>query len=463
MYDVVKFQVKTEKKNIALAIAPTLGASGQTAYLLPYTTQKDATALKVSLKEAATIAEKYGFYTISTGVSEKNVSCPLMNDKGQVLGLIQKGTDTESYAMSADYAKQLSINLLSTNDYTLNNIGIMKGLPEDENQALVYLMTAKASENYIEQLALFMEKYPNNADGYLRRATYYVEQQEYEKAEADLVTYLEKDADKADAHYNIGFLIYNKVVNIPEPAYKDWSKEKALDEINTAIELKPNNPIYLKMKADILLAMNDFDNAYLTYEKLLDTDMKSPAVYSFMAECKTAQQAPEEEIIAILDKAMEEFTKPYGEDVAPYLYNRAVHKAAAGKYREAVVDFNDVEHIYGGRGSADFYLERARTESKCRMYQQALDDLKEACELAPQAEEPFAELATLQVTIKDYPGAVETAQHLINTHPESPYGYRFLGFAQANMGKKAEGKANLEKAKKLGDPNAETIIQRYCK
>ena len=35
MYDVVKFQVKTEKKNIALAIAPTLGAIGQTAYLLP--------------------------------------------------------------------------------------------------------------------------------------------------------------------------------------------------------------------------------------------------------------------------------------------------------------------------------------------------------------------------------------------------------------------------------------------
>lgn len=66
MYDVIKFQVNTDKKTAALTMAPTLATTGQTAYLLPYTTQKNATAQKVTLKEASTVAEKYGFYVISS-------------------------------------------------------------------------------------------------------------------------------------------------------------------------------------------------------------------------------------------------------------------------------------------------------------------------------------------------------------------------------------------------------------
>lgn len=463
MYDVVKFQVKTDKKTTALAMAPAQGTAGQAAYLLPYTTQKNATAQKVTLKDAATVAEKYGFYTIDAAVSEKNVSCPLMNANGQVLGLIQKGTESESYAMSADFAKQLTINALSSNDYTLNSIGITKGLPDSEDEALVLLMTSRSNPNYLEQLEMFIKQHPDNADGYLRRAQYNVDVQQYEQAENDLNIYLEKDADKADAHYNIGYLIYNKATYAPEPAYKDWTREKALSEVETAISMNPNQPVYLKMDADILYAMGDFAKAYSVYEKLMETDLKGPAVYSYLAQCKVAMEAPEEEIIAILDKAMESFNKPYGEDAAPYLYTRAMHKAEAGQLREAVNDFNDVEHIYGGRASADFYLERGRAESKCRMYQQALDDFKEACELAPGAEEPLIELASLNITVKDYNAAMETAQKLLTINSESSYGYRFLGFAQVNLGNKAEGKANLTKAKELGDPNAQTIIDKYCK
>lgn len=463
MYDVIKFQVKTDKKTTALVIASTNGTAGQTAYLLPYTTQKNATAQKVTLKDAATVAEKYGFYTISTAVSEKNVSCPLMNDKGQVLGLIQKGTDSECYAMAADYAQQLSIGALASSDYTLKSIGIMKGLPSDENEALVYLMTARDSENYADQLNLFVQQHPDNADGYLRMAQLNVDNQQYEEADKNLQIYLEKDEDKADAHYNIGFLIYNKAVYAPEPAYKDWTKEKALSEIDTAIGLNPESAIYQKMKADVLYAMGQYETAYSEYEKLLETEAKGAAIYSYMAQCKIAMQVSSDEIVAILDKAMEFFTKPYGEDAAPYLYSRAHHKAEAGKFREAVTDFNDVEHIYGGRASADFYLERGRAEAQCRMYQQALDDFKESGELAPGAEEPLVELASLQITIKDYQTAIETSKKLLEINPESAYAYRFMGFAQVNLGQKNEGKNNLTKAKDLGDPNAEVIIQKYCK
>ena len=40
---------------------------------------------------------------------------------------------------------------------------------------------------------------------------------------------------------------------------------------------------------------------------------------------------------------------------------------------------------------------------------------------------------------------------------------RMLGFVQIQLGQKDAGKQNLLKAKELGDPNAETLIEKYAK
>lgn len=462
MYDVIKFKVANSQPTASLTVAPTQGTAGQAAYLLPYNTQKNATAQKLSIKEVQTVSDKYAFYTLSASLSEKNVSCPLLNDKGQVLGLAQKGTDSECYGMAADYAQQLSINPLASNDYALNNLSVLTGLPEGCDEALVYLMTVRGRANYPGQLELFIQQYPDNAEGYLRRGTLRMEMGQFEAAEEDLNTYLEKNTDKADAHYNIGFLIYNKERYMPEVTYKDWNKEKALSEMEAAISIQPT-PVYIKMKADVLYFLERYEEAYQTYDSLKDTELDGPVIWSFMAQCKTDMGAPEEEIIALFDKAMSQYSKPYNEEASPYLYNRGIHLSRAGRYREAVNDFNDLEHIYSGYGTSDFYLERAKAEKQCKMYQQALDDLMEAQKLAPQNEEVLMEKAALHITIKDYEGAMATAQQLIELDGNSPYGYRFLGFAQVCNKQKAAGKANLLKAKELGDPNAEVIIEKYCK
>ena len=54
-----------------------------------------------------------------------------MNAEGEVVALVQKNSDkesTSSYAIGIGYAKSLSITALSANDFTLNTIGIKKGL-----------------------------------------------------------------------------------------------------------------------------------------------------------------------------------------------------------------------------------------------------------------------------------------------------------------------------------------------
>ena len=84
--------------------------------------------------------------------------------------MLQKNTEAdspESYAIGISFVKGLSISALSGTDMALNSIGIKKGLPEDESQALVYLYISSSQlngEDYLELLNDFISRYPNNME-----------------------------------------------------------------------------------------------------------------------------------------------------------------------------------------------------------------------------------------------------------------------------------------------------------
>ena len=459
IYDVVKFKVNTSKKISPLTLASGKATSGQTLYVLPYSTQKTVTPVKGAITAASDIAESYKFYTLGVAIDDKNMSCPVLNEAGQVVGLVQKGDDKECYALDSQYGSNLSISAISGSDYTLASIGIDKDLPENAQDALVYLMMNNNNEKLINRM---IEKFPNEADGYLRRATNSLDKKEFESAEADLNTYLDKSQDKVEAHYQISKLLYNLKIYMPDASYKDWDYDKALSEIDQALSVSPQ-AVYTRLKADIYFAKEDYNSALSEYNKLIGTELNAAEIYICMADCKERLQSSDEEIMECYDKAVEQYTKPYSNDAAPYLYARAQRKASTGKYRDAVNDYNDVEHIFGGRASAEFYYNRSIAEKNGKMYQQAQQDIKEALELAPENEEILLEYAGLHIMLKDYETSKLAAERAIQLYPEEPLGYRYLGYSQAMMGNKTEGKANLEKAKQMGDDNAQNIIDKYCK
>ena len=59
--------------------------------------------------------------------------------------------------------------------------------------------------------------------------------------------------------------------------------------------------------------------------------------------------------------------------------------------------------------------------------------------------------------------AMETARESIRQRPNYSDGYLFLGLAQCLKGQKEEGVKNLLKAKELGDPQADMLIEKYSK
>ena len=97
MYDVIKFRVGiTEKKVPALVVATAAPAVGSDAWMLPYSTQKSIACVSGKVKEVSKVAGEYHYYTLSMQMKDKMVSCPVMNEEGQVFGIAQKssGLDT---------------------------------------------------------------------------------------------------------------------------------------------------------------------------------------------------------------------------------------------------------------------------------------------------------------------------------------------------------------------------------
>ena len=215
IYDVVKFRTAIDGKIEPLKIASSPAKVGETVYLLPYSTQNNATAQTGKVTAVDSIGHDGFYYTLSIQTTAKTISCPIMNTNGEVLGMIQKNASdeaTESYAIGASYGASLNISAFSANDMTLNKIKIPKAIPESEDQALVYLyMLSTNREAYLQALEDFMTDHPNNYEGYLRRAAMNMEENtadSWKLAQSDMDKALEVATTKAEAKYSLAKMLY---------------------------------------------------------------------------------------------------------------------------------------------------------------------------------------------------------------------------------------------------------------
>ena len=72
--------------------------------------------------------EKYNYCVLATSAPEKNNGAPLLNDKGQLVGIYNNSGTLQS-ATDARYANDFALVGLSQNDPTLLQCGIRIGRP----------------------------------------------------------------------------------------------------------------------------------------------------------------------------------------------------------------------------------------------------------------------------------------------------------------------------------------------
>lgn len=464
MYDVAKFMV-TVKKPTTLTLAAS-AANGSTAWMLPYTVKKAPECIQGTVSSSESFQGNYAYYTLAMQVPEQHAGSPVLNDNGEVLGLLQPAAGgaaaTTSYAVSATFANELRISGLSLNDPALRSTNIAKALPDQLDEALLTIYMAATvmdQAQYEELLNRFIQKFPDAADGYIYRARIAVAKGDFAAANADMKQALSVGGKTDDTHYQFAQMIYQKEVYQKDQPFSEWNLDLALEESRKANSLNPQ-PVYLKQQAQILYVQKKYDESFKLFEQLTQTPLRDADIFYSAAQCKL-QLGEREQMLALLDSAVNTFTKPYIKTAAPYLLARANALFDAGKYRPAVNDYNDYEALMVSQLTAEFYYQREQAEMAGHLYKQALEDIVRATEMAPADPIFFAEKANVELRVGKTDEAIATAQQSIRISPDNSDGYLILGLAQCVKGQKEEGLKNLNKAKELGNSQAQSLIDKY--
>lgn len=464
-YDVAKFRTTARRTN-PLAIAATAVAEGSNAWVLPYSVKKSPEVIKGEVSKAETFQDKYTYYTISmTDIPENTMSCPLLNDDGETIGLIQesvKAVGTVCHAVSATFAANLKISGLSINDPVLRSTTIKKDLPDDLDQAVLTMYVASSavdSAAYVGLVEDFIRKFPNSPDGYIYRAQLNTDTKNFSAADRDMAQAI-KVADKKDeAHYSYSGLIYQKELYMSDTPYEPWTLDRAAEEAEEAYKTNPI-AVYRQRKAQIRFTQKRYDEAYNIYKSILYAGTRTAEIYYEAALCKE-MTGDSTAMLAMLDSAVNTFSRPYLKEAAPYLFARAQRLNAMKEYRKAVTDYNEYEHLMSAQLTDRFYYIRALAEIEGHLYQQAINDLNKAIDKNPTSTLYHAEKASLEVRLGLLDDAIATAESCISLDAALSDGYLFLGLAQCLKGNKTEGLANLQKAKELGDEQAGELMEKY--
>lgn len=463
-YDVAKFRVDA-KKTVPLPIAGTAATEGAQVWLLPYRDTKQVPQGEV--RKTETVGSGHAYYTIAMTMPDGTTSCPLLNEAGEAVGLMQQPYsqgDSLSYAVSALFADSLRVSGLSINDAALRSTNIKKDLPTDLDQAVLSLYVGQASldsAQFIQLINDFISRFPNSPEGYTYRAQTALLDMNFDAAARDMERAISVADKKDEAHFNYSRLIYQKEVYMSQTPYQPWSLDKALSEAQEAGRLNPQ-AIYRHQEATILYAQKKYAESADIYASLFDGELRSAELFYEASRCKAALRDTVGQI-ALMDSCMAMFNQPYLKEAAPYLLARAQLLMDANQNRKAVADLNEYEKLMVATVNDRFYYLRFQAELGGRLFQQALADIDRAIQMNPQYDLYYAEKASLQVRVGLFDEAIATATECVKTAPDHSDGYLFLGIAQCQKGLKADGLKNLQKARELGDSQADALIEKYSK
>ena len=459
IYDIAKFQVSG--KTAAAPLATTVSA-GDEVWLTPIL--KSGNAEKANVTSVEKFMDKYNYAILSSSATDKMNGVPVFDKKGQVIGLYNKSGDSQS-STDANYAKDFVLKGLSQNDVTLRQSDIRIGLPNTLEEAVVALMLSSEKPANIHEAIVneFITKFPQSNDGYYALANIQIAKGEVANADKTMQTAIGKVTAKDEAHYNFARLIYRNAF-IPEFEEKakaiGWTLDKALDEVQKAQSAKANDA-YRHLQAQITYAKGDYAKAYTDFEALTKTKFNNPELYLEMAQSRQHLGGTDQEILDLLNKSIELCDTPYVSTSAPYFYTRGQQLEKMGEYRKAVQDYYTYEYFNQGRLGAAFYYMREQCEVKGRMWQQALQDILVASQLDPKEALYPTEAGSLLLRLNKLDAAMSAAQQAIQLDAAQPDAYLILGIAQCESKQKESGIKNIQKAKGLGNTQADTFLQKY--
>ncbi len=464
MYNVVKMQVALEKKSkiTYLQQAATPGTAGSLVYILPYAkASKNAICTEDTIAKLETFKDNYSYYTIGKPSNERLKNSAVLNEEGEMLGLLQLAAKEgkNAYVIDSKFITDMKIKPMDAGNNDLKAIYIKKALPETEEDALTYLYLLDKKDSITSMACVddFIQKYPQNTSGRILKAEKMIEAANYQEADKLYEEALNAEGIKKDeVYFSKSKAIYAINLNKAYNKYNDWDMEKALAETRNAYSVNPL-PIYIEQEANCLFVLKRYDEAREKFMDLTKTNLRSGEMFLNAAQCNIVQNK-EEGVLELLDSALACYPTPYPSSAANTILIRANELAKAGKNKDAVLGLNEYERLAKGNLNANFYYGREQLEIKARMYSQALSDIEKTIMLEPKEPLYYAEAAALNYRVGQMDDAIEYGKKAIALDEKFADPYRIVGVCYNQKGNKAEAKKYLQKAIDLGDTLAEGVI-----
>lgn len=465
LYNVCRF--KAEGPLTALSLASKPVTSGNKVWVsLP---NKFGKTEETSINKVEIFNEKYNYYTLSNpfAIPSSFSGLALTNAAGQAIGLVQVSAQGEASAIDLSFIRTLQItDALAINDPTLLTTHIRLALPQNKEQALTLLvLLGQRSDsltrvNYIHD---FIRQFPSEIDGYQALAEEELRAKHYGEAHSQLQYAINKCDKKDEAHAAWAKLIYQKNIWFPQDVADEFTISNGLQAIRTAYKLQPL-PAYKHQEAQLLFLQNQYAEALDIFLSLTKTNIRSGEIFFEASACKEALKAPTEEVICLLDSAVNVHLATEPQLAAPYVLSRADAWNRAANYRKAVSDYNLYDSINGGRPiSPEFYYVRSKCEVQIRQFQQALTDLNRALLLDSRNSLLWAEKAAMHLRFKQYEDAIRASEFCLKFDEQNTDAMIVAGIALDALSKdkarsKSEASENKQKsiayfdrAKALGD------------
>lgn len=465
-YDVCRFRVKGYTNGSTALPLTTDNTAPSTVYLVGYDLKKPEIKSTVPVRTEKFMTTNNYYVFKDEDVSGAMLGCPVVNASGQLLGIVQR-PDNGGEAFSTDARLTTTFKRfgLSISDQTFRATGIRTALPDDEKEASLMLVLAASmtdSLRYNEYIDDYIKSFPTATDGYNARATQMVNHGKLAEADEMLQTEVKHAAKKDVAYSNYAALVYNACVLRVDSAFTKWNLGKAYELAGEAYKLNPQ-PAYQHQQAQVLFAQKKYQEAADMLTALQNTDLgKTGEIYYETAQCKTQLKAPKEEVMALLDKAV---NVQKGTASAPYVLARGMQYDTDGNYRKAFLDYLTYDSLMNNNASADFYYTKYKCEMKIRQYQPALNDIAHAIVLTRTEPLYYAEMASLQLRVNKLEDAVKTCNLALTIKGADTMPDLFIikGVALCELKQKETGLEALKKAQELGDSRAEDLIKKYGK
>lgn len=461
LYDVIKLRADISKGQ-PLSLSAVNGLKGQSVFVLPYLSNKSGLPTATTIEDVKIFKELYPYYTLPVKLSEKSISCPLVNDEGEVLGLVQmtaKSDEEKSYAISAAYVNDLKTTALNANSSDYRDVLIRKELPSEASQAasFIYLTGTRDTAVYLDYVNEYVRRFPTETNGYTMQAEMLAAKGAYTEADAAWEAGSKAGGVQSELDYSHARSILAAVQSgkhLPET----WTLERSL-ELAQQAESADHQPIYTALQGHILYAQKRYAEASEKFVAVNQTSLRSAEHFLYAAQCQQ-MLADTTALLALQDSAVACFNKPYTPEAAPALLMRATTLRSVGRFRDAIKDLNEYERLMSTSLNANFYYLRYQIEMQCRMFQQALSDIEHATLLEPDEPLYFAELAGTHFRFSQLDEAVYAARKAIALDDTFADAHRILGISLRAQKKEAEARAELQRAIDLGDEVAKDIIDK---